>query len=93
MGGKDHGQGDQGDGAQGHTKNFAAKNATGKDLKPRIAALGGSAVVPTELLDATDEVRLLGNDAAHIDKKDYDEIGDDEAAVAIELAKELLKSV
>jgi hypothetical protein len=50
-------------------------------------------VVPQELLDAADELRLLGNDAAHIEAKSYDAIGKDEASLAIELAKELLKAV
>lgn len=69
------------------------KNATGGDLKSRLAVLGQSALVPKDLLDAADELRLLGNDAAHIKAKNYDGIGKDEAALAIELAKELLKAV
>jgi Domain of unknown function (DUF4145) len=69
------------------------KNATGRDLKARLASLSGSIVVPQELLDAADELRLLGNDAAHVEAKAYDAIGPDEAALAIELAKELLKAV
>jgi hypothetical protein len=40
-----------------------------------------------------DELRLLGNDAAHINAKDYDKIGPKESQLAIELAKELLKAV
>jgi hypothetical protein len=35
----------------------------------------------------------LGNDAAHINAKDYDPIGSNESKLAIELAKELLKAV
>jgi len=62
-------------------------------LKVRLAALGGSIVVPQELLDAADELRLFGNDAAHVEAKAYDDIGEDEATIAIELAKELLKAV
>ncbi len=48
------------------------KKATGNDLKQRLAALGTNVVVPKELLDAADELRLLGNDAAHISAKNYD---------------------
>lgn len=55
--------------------------------------LGQNVLVPKDLLDAADELRLLGNDAAHIKAKNYDAIGKDEAALAIELAKELLKAV
>jgi Domain of unknown function (DUF4145) len=69
------------------------KNATGKDLKDRLKNLGKSIVVPAELLDAADELRILGNDAAHVESKDYDAIGAPEASIAIELAKELLKAV
>jgi len=69
------------------------KKAAGGDLKQRLAALSTSVVVPKELLDAADELRLLGNDAAHINAKNYDGIGADQATLAIELAKELLKAV
>jgi hypothetical protein len=69
------------------------KKATGNDLKQRLAALSTSVIVPKELLDAADELRLLGNDAAHISAKNYDAIGDNECTLAIELAKELLKAV
>ena len=70
----------------------ADKNAVGGDLKARLKALGQNILVPQELLDAADELRLLGNDAAHIDAKSYDAIGEAEARLAIELSKELLKS-
>lgn len=70
-----------------------AKSALGKDLKARLSALAGSIVIPQELLGATDDLRLLGNDAAHVQAKAYDDIGKDEATIAIELAKELLKAV
>ena len=69
------------------------KKATGSDLKQRLATLSTNVVVPKELLDAADELRLLGNDAAHISAKNYDAIGDKENTLAIELAKELLKAV
>ncbi|WP_280940417.1 MULTISPECIES: DUF4145 domain-containing protein [unclassified Mesorhizobium] len=69
------------------------KKAAGKDLKGRLAALSSVAVVPSELLTAADELRILGNDAAHIEAKDYDAIGKEESELAIELAKELLKAV
>lgn len=71
----------------------ADRKAEGKDLKARLQNLGANVVVPSELLDAADELRLLGNDAAHIEAKSYDAIGIEEAALAVELAKELLKAV
>ena len=69
------------------------KAATGRDLKQRIASLSSVAVIPTELLSAADELRILGNDAAHIEAKSYDAVGRVESELAIELAKELLKAV
>jgi hypothetical protein len=71
----------------------ADRAATGKDLKARLTNLGSNVIVPLDLLDAADELRLLGNDAAHIEAKTYDEIGKSESELAVELAKELLKAV
>ena len=51
------------------------RNAEGGNLKKRIAALGNKVVLPQELLDGIDDLRLLGNDAAHIESKTYDQIG------------------
>ena len=50
-------------------------------------------MIPTDLLDAADNLRLLGNDAAHVEAKIYDNIGMQEAMLAVTLAKELLKAV
>lgn len=69
------------------------KAANGNNLKERLANLQKVAVLPQELLEAADELRLLGNDAAHVEAKEYDAIGKDEADLAIALAKELLKAV
>lgn len=69
------------------------KGAQGDNLYKRVAALKGAALVPQELLDAAHELRLLGNDAAHLEAKSYNSIGRQEAGLAIELAKELLKAV
>lgn len=69
------------------------KKAAGNTLKDRIGALQSSVVLPKELFDALDDLRLLGNDAAHIEAKTYDAIGTAEIEVAIELTKEVLKAV
>jgi hypothetical protein len=50
-------------------------------------------IVPPELLQGLDELRIFGNDAAHWDAKIYDEIGAEEVEVVIEFAKEVLKAV
>jgi len=69
------------------------KGSKGNTLKQRIKGLRSKVVLPEELFHAMDELRLLGNDAAHIESKEYEQIGKDEVAVAIELTKEIFKSV
>ncbi|MBX3579715.1 MAG: DUF4145 domain-containing protein [Rhizobiaceae bacterium] len=69
------------------------RGATGGNLKGRIASLSSVAVIPADLLAAADELRILGNDAAHVEAKDYNIIGKEEAEIAIDLSKELLKAV
>lgn len=71
----------------------ADRGAKGKDLKDRICDLKTKVILPKELFDAMDELRLLGNDAAHIEAKSYEEIGAEELQVAIEFTKEILKGV
>jgi hypothetical protein len=65
---------------------------TAPNLKGRIAALGGKIVIPKELIDAADELRLLGNDAAHIESQDYSTIGAKEVEISILFVKEILKA-
>ena len=70
----------------------ADKGATGNNLEKRLEGLGNKIILPQELLEAAHDLRLLGNDAAHIEAKTYDEIGKDEILVAIDLIKELIKA-
>lgn len=69
------------------------RGATGATLKDRIRSLGTKVVLPQDLLDALDDLRLLGNDAAHIESREYEKVGQDEVDVGIMLAKEVLKAV
>lgn len=69
------------------------KGATGSNLKKRIENLKDKIVIPAELLEAMDELRLLGNDAAHIEARSYDNISEEELSVAIEFTKEFLKGI
>ena len=69
------------------------KGANGANLKERIAALRANVVLPSELFAAMDELRLLGNDAAHIEAKVYDSIGKEEVDLGLLLTKEILKAV
>jgi hypothetical protein len=71
----------------------ANRDATGNNLKERIAALGTKVVLPQELLDGLDDLRLLGNDAAHFESNVYDKIEREEVEVGIEFTKEVLKGV
>ena len=69
------------------------RGAKGNNLKDRIRALNTTLVLPKELLDGLDDIRLLGNDAAHIESRDYDNIGKEELEITIDFAKEVLKAV
>jgi hypothetical protein len=69
------------------------RQATGTNLKERIRALGTKIVLPTDLLEGLDDLRLLGNDAAHIESREYDKVGQEEVEVGIEFTKEVLKAV
>jgi len=68
------------------------KKVTGNNLKERIQALGNAIVLPKELLTGADNLRLLGNDAAHIESQEYQQVGKEEVELGIEFAKELLKA-
>lgn len=68
------------------------RQATGNNLKERIKALQGKVVLPTDLLAGADELRLLGNDAAHIESQEFNQVGQTEVEVGIEFTKELLKA-
>lgn len=69
------------------------RSAKGKNLKDRISDLKGKVVLPEELFEAMDELRLLGNDAAHIEARTFEQIGADELETAIEFTKEIMKGV
>ena len=69
------------------------RGATGGNLKDRLKSLANTIVVPAELIDGLDSIRLLGNDAAHVESKDFDNVGRDEIELALEVAKEVLKAV
>lgn len=68
------------------------RQAQGDNLKERIRALGTKIVLPQELLDGLDDLRLLGNDAAHIESREYGKVGKEEVEVGIEFTKEVLKA-
>ena len=69
------------------------RGATGGNLKERLTSLRSKVVLPQELLDGLDDLRLLGNDAAHIESQAYSQVGAEEVAVGVAFAKEVLKAV
>jgi hypothetical protein len=69
------------------------KEATGSNLKDRLAALSKYATLSPQLMEAADNLRLLGNDAAHVEDQTYDDVDEPHAHVAIDVAKEILKAV
>lgn len=69
------------------------RGAKGKNLKDRLKELGSKIVMPHELLMGLDELRLLGNDAAHIEANTFASIGKEELDVSIDFAMEILKAV
>jgi len=68
------------------------KSATGRNLKERIKDLGKKIVLPQELLEGLDDLRLLGNDAAHIESQVFNNVGSEEVEIGIEFTKEVLKA-
>lgn len=69
------------------------REATGENLKEKIKSLRDKIVLPDELFKGMDDLRLLGNDAAHIESRDFNDIGEDEIEIGIEFTKEILKAV
>lgn len=69
------------------------RGATGSNLFKKLQDLGSKILIPKELLIGMNELRLLGNDAAHIEAQTFSEIGKEEIEVSLEFAKEILKAV
>ncbi len=71
----------------------AEREAEGKNLFARLKDLSSKILIPKELIEAMDELRLLGNDAAHIEAQTFNEVGKNEIEISIEFTKEILKAV
>jgi len=69
------------------------RSAKGNNLKERLKDLGSKILIPKELLEGLDDLRLLGNDAAHIEANTFAEIGKEEIEISIDFTKEILKAV
>jgi len=71
----------------------SAQAAEGSNLKARIASLSSKVTLPPDLMRGLDDLRLLGNDAAHIESQAYATVSQEEVEVAIEFTKEVLKAI
>lgn len=69
------------------------KEATGYTLKEKLKNLSKIILIPSELISGMEILRLLGNDAAHTEVKDFPQISQRELEVAITFTKEILKAV
>lgn len=69
------------------------RGAKGKKLVDQIQDLNSQSILPKKLFDGLNELRLLGNDAAHIELKNYEQISAKEVEVGIKFTKEILKAV
>lgn len=69
------------------------RGAIGKNLFKKLEDLGSKILIPQELIGGMNELRLLGNDAAHIEAQTFAEIGKEEIEVSLEFTKEILKAV
>lgn len=68
------------------------REATGSNLYERLQDLGDKVVLPQAMLRGLQNLRLLGNDAAHIESQVYNQVGREEVEVAIDVTKEILKA-
>jgi len=68
------------------------QGASGNSLYERIESLGKSIVLPKGMIDALHNLRLLGNDAVHVEAKIFGEVGQQEVEVAISVVKTILQA-
>lgn len=68
------------------------QGATGDDLYKRIESLGKKIVLPKGMIKALHNLRLLGNDAVHVEARAYAEVGKREVEVAVDVTKTILQA-
>jgi Domain of unknown function (DUF4145) len=67
--------------------------ASGSNLHQKLGNLRSKVPLSIALLDGAMELKVLGNDAAHVVAKEYASVGKEEAELSIEVAKEILKAL
>lgn len=65
--------------------------ATGNTLHLRLQSLRQTVALSDTLFQAMDVLKLLGNDAAHIESRTFDQIDRQEVEVAMELTREVIR--
>lgn len=68
------------------------RGSTNGNLKEKIASLRDKVTLPEAMFNALDNLRLLGNDATHVESRVFNQVGQQELSVAIEVTKEILKA-
>ena len=71
----------------------ADRSVKGENLYKRLINLSSKILIPKELIEGMQELRLLGNDAAHIETTAFNAVGKNEIEISIEFTKEILKAV
>lgn len=71
----------------------ADKKVKGRNLKEKVKKFQDLGILPPDLFAGLDDLRLIGNDAAHVEARTYDEIGKEEVEVSIEFTKEVIKAI
>ena len=69
------------------------KKAKGRNLFEKLEQLNSTIILPKEFAILMQELRLLGNDAAHIESQTFNIIGKEEVEISIEITKQILKAV
>jgi Domain of unknown function (DUF4145) len=70
----------------------ADQKVSGDSLYQRIEGLGKAIVLPKGMIAALHNLRLLGNDAVHVEARVYAEVGKREVEIAIDVAKTILQA-
>lgn len=67
--------------------------AVGSNLYKRLDHLATTIMIPQALKDGMHDLRLLGNDAAHIETDTYKAIGREELEISIDFTQEIIKAL
>lgn len=71
----------------------ADRGATGDSLWKRIRKLKANVIISEGLLEGMGNLILLGNDAAHVEARAFEQVSKEEVQLGIEITKEILKAV